>query len=348
MLYKRVRVFRHGGPEVLQVVEEELRPPRAGEARIRVLAAAVTRPDVSVRRGTALYTGTPLEQKLPFTPGYAVIGDIDALGAEVSGVTVGQRVGALTVINGYSEFLYWRADRLIPVPAQVDPAQAVPLILNYVVAYQTLHRVAKARAGETALIIGASGGIGTALLQLGRLTGLSMVGLASASKHAILRAYGAIPIDYRSEDFVAVLSRAEPGGLDVVLDGVMDPTQMRRALGLLRRGGRMVSFGEPASRRALLDILGLTARHRLGSKTLSLYGTSSYFLFDRQLYLEDWATLFRFLEAGKIQPVIAARFPLDQAAAANALLESGQVVGNIVLLAPPLLGDASQTQSAIA
>lgn len=332
MRYRCVRVSRFGGPDVLQIVEQERRPPLAGEVCIRVVAAAVTRPDVSVRRGTALYTGTPLEQKLPFTPGYAVIGDIDALGPGVEGVSVGQRVGVLTVTGGYSELLYWRADRLIPTPADVDPAQAVTLILNYIVAYQTMHRVAKVKAGETTLIIGASGGIGTALLQLGQLAGLRMYGLASAAKQAILRAYGVTPIDYHSQDFRAVLRQAEPDGLDVVLDGVMDPAQVRLALGLLRRGGRVVSFGEPASRRALIDMLGLTVSHRLGGKTLSLYGTSSYFLLNRQPYLEDWATLFRYLQAGKIRPVIAARFPFDQVADANALLESGQAIGNIVLL----------------
>jgi NADPH:quinone reductase-like Zn-dependent oxidoreductase len=208
--------------------------------------------------------------------------------------------------------------------------------LNYIVAYQTMHRVAKVRAGEKALIIGASGGIGTALLQLGRLAGLKMHAIASRSKHAILVEYGATPIDYRTEDFVAVAREAEPGGLDVVLDGMMRLEMMRGALSLLRRGRRMVSFGEPASRRELFRILGLALRTKLtpNGKSLSLYGTSTYFLFDRKPYLDDWATLFQWLAQGKIQPVIAARFPILEAAQANALLESGQVTGNVVLISP--------------
>jgi len=336
MKYHSLLVTQCGGPEVLQVVERELRPPAKGEVRIRVLAATVSRPDVSARRGEALYSGTFLGQKLPFTPGYAVIGDVEAVGENVRDVAVGARVGVLTVIGGYTEVIYWRADRLIPVPAALDPVEAAPLILNYIVAYQTIHRVAKVRAGETALIIGASGGIGTALLQLGALAGLKLYAIASQRKHAILVAYGATPIDYHTQDFVAVIRQAEPGGLDVVLDGVTRLEAMRGALSLLRRGGRMVSFGEPASRGELARILGLALRTKAtpNGKALSLYGTSTYFLFDQKSYLEDWATLFRLLEEGKIKPVIAARFPIVEATHANALLESGEVIGNVVLVSP--------------
>jgi len=284
MKYKSILVTRHGGPEVLQIVEKDLRPPAAGEVCIKVLGAAVSRPDVTVRRGEALYSGTPLAQKLPFTPGYAVIGDVETVGADVRGVAAGDRVGALTVTGGYTEVLYWRSDRLIPVPNSLNPAEAVTLILNYIVAYQALHRSAKVKAGEKALIIGAIGGIGTALLQLSQLAGLKMYAIASKSKHFILVQYGATPIDYRTQDFVEVIRGFESEGLDVVLDG-----------------------------------------------------TSTYFLGNRKPYLEDWTALFKLLEVGKIKPIIAAKFSILEAREANELLESGQVTGNIVLLAPELL-----------
>lgn len=333
MKYRSLIVRKHGGPEVLEVAEHELRPPKKGEVRIRVLAASVSRPDVTVRRGEALYSGTFLGQKLPFTPGYSVIGQVDAVGEGVTQVQPGDRVGVLTVTGGYTEVLYWRADRLIPVPAALDPVQAVPLILNYIVAYQAMHRKAQVKAGNKALIIGASGGIGTALLQLGQLAGLEMYAIASKGKHTILTEYGATPIDYRSQDFFEIIRHSEPHGLDVVLDGMMRIEMMRKALSLLQRGGRMVSFGEPASRAELYRILCLTLRTSLpgSGKSLSLYGTSTYSLFDKKPYLEDWATLFRLLGEGKINPVIAAEFPLLEAAKANSLLESGQVVGNVVL-----------------
>jgi NADPH:quinone reductase-like Zn-dependent oxidoreductase len=337
--YKSVIVTQPGGPEVLQVVENDLRAPAAGEARIKVLAAAVCRPDTTVRTGEALYSGTPLGHKVPFVPGYSVIGVVDAVGEGVSEVAVGDRVGALTVVGGYSEYLYWKSDRLIPVPLTLDPAEAVPLILNYIVAYQVLHRSAKVKAEDKVLIIGASGGIGTALLQLGKLANLKMYGLASPGKHNVLIEYGATPIDYHTQDFVEVIRQAEPDGLDAVLDGMTRLDYIKRGLSLLRRGGTLVSYGEPAGFPALFRVLATFIGVNLwpNGKSFKLYGTSSYFLTNKRPFLEDWATLFRLLEEGKIKPVIANKFPILKAAQANALLESGQVTGNIVLVAPELM-----------
>jgi NADPH:quinone reductase-like Zn-dependent oxidoreductase len=340
MKYKSVAATRMGGPEVLQVVENELRPPNPGEVRIKVLAASVSRPDITIRTGEALYSGTPLGKKFPFVPGYSVIGDVDAVGEGVSEVKPGARVGALTVVGGYTEYLYWKSGWLIPVPATLDPVEAVPLLLNYIVAYQVLHRRAKGKPGERALIIGASGGIGTALLQLGKLAGLKMYGVASKSKHAVLCQYGASPIDYHSQDFCSVIRQAEPGGIDVVFDGMMDMDEIHRGLSLLRRGGRMVSYGEPSGGLASLPkIIGTVLLVNLlpNGKTYSLYGTSTYSLGKKQPFLEDWAILFKLLEEGKIRPVIEKKFPLLEAARANALLESGTVTGNVVLAAQELL-----------
>jgi NADPH:quinone reductase-like Zn-dependent oxidoreductase len=271
-------------------------------------------------------------------PGYAVIGDVDAVGEGVTNVTVGERVGVLTVVGGYTEILYWKSDLLIPVPSTLNPAEAIPLILNYIVAYQALHRSVKVKAGEKALIIGASGGIGTALLQLGRLAGLKMYGIASKSKHSILTEYGATPIDYHTQDFAQFIHQAEPEGLDVILDGMMRLDYIQCGLALLRRGGRIVSFGEPR-RSEFFHVLATVAKTNLFStgKAFKLYGTSFYFIGDKQPFLEDWATLFKLLEEGKIKPVIAAKFPILEAAKANEMLESGQVTGNLVLLAPGLL-----------
>jgi NADPH:quinone reductase-like Zn-dependent oxidoreductase len=344
MLYKSVIANQSGGPEVLKVIENDLRLPAAGEVRIKVLAAAVCRPDVTARSGKALYSGTPLGQKFPFVPGYSVIGDVDAVGEGVTNVVVGERVGVLTIVGGYTEVLYWRRDRLIPVPSALDPAEAVTLILNYIVAYQALHRSVKVKAGEEALIIGASGGIGTALLQLGQLAGLKMYALASKSKHPLLAEYGATLIDYHTQDFVEFIRQAEPEGIDVILDGMMGLDTIQRGLSVLRRGGRLVSFGEPR-RSEFFRILATAAKTALfpTGKSFKLYGTSFYFVGDKQPFLEDWAILFELLAEGKIKPIIAAKFPILEAARANELLESGQVAGNLVLLAPELL--PGQTRS---
>ncbi len=339
MKYRSVAATKFGGPQVLRVIENNLRKPTAKEVCIKVEAAAVCRPDVTVRNGNSLYSGTPLGQKVPFVPGYAVIGTVEATGKDVHQVEFGDRVGVLTVVGGYSEYLYWQSDRLIPVPTTVDPVEAVPMILNYIVAYQTMHRSAKVKAGEKVLIIGASGGIGTAFLQLGKLAGLKMYGLASAKKHTILKEYGATPIDYRQQNFADFIHHAEPDGLDAIFDGMMRFDYIQVALSLLRSDGRMVSFGEPENFSSLFRILLKMAATNLqqNKKSFKLYGTSSYFLFDKKPYLEDWATLFKLMEEGKITPVIAAKYLITEAAKANKFLESGEVIGNIVLAAPELL-----------
>jgi NADPH:quinone reductase-like Zn-dependent oxidoreductase len=339
MKYKKVIVSKRGGPEVLQVVEEDLRDPAAGEVRVKILATPVCLPDVQARYGQS-----PSAPKTPFVPGYTVIGIIDAIGPkkgysnqDAADVSVGDRVAALTVYGGYAEYIILDKGQLIPVPADLDPAEAAIIILNYIVAYQTLHRSARVKAGDKVLIIGASGGIGTAFLQLGRLAGLKMYGLASANKHPILREYGAIPIDYHSQDFVEVIRHVEPNGLDAVLDG-MGGDYFKRGLSVLRRGGICVEYGNPLSFPALLRLVGKTLLFNLllNGKTAKLYGTSTS-RFGRQSYMEDWAALFKLLTEGKIKPVIEHKYSILEAAQANARLESGQVIGNIVLLTPELL-----------
>jgi NADPH:quinone reductase-like Zn-dependent oxidoreductase len=337
--YKSVIVTKRGGPEGLQVIENDLRPPSAGEARIKILATPVCGPDISSR-----YGHTPFAPRVPFVPGYAIIGVVDAVsrpkrppGEGVTNTAVGDRVAALTVYGGYAEYIFLGERQLIPVPTTLDPAEAVTLILNYIVAYQTLHRSARVKAGDKVLIIGASGGIGSAFLQLGKLADLRMYGIASKSKHHILTEYGATPIDYHTQDFVEVIRQAEPDGLDAVFDG-MGGDYFKRGFSVLRRGGTLVGYGNPLSFSRMLYLLGQVILFNLlpNGKSAKYYGTGASRL-NRWPFLEDWATLFKLLEEGKIKPVIAKKFLILKAAQANTLLEGGQVIGNIVLLAPELL-----------
>ena len=330
--YKSVVVPRRGGPEVLQIVENDLREPSNDEVRVKVLAVPVCLPDVEARYGR-----TPFAVKMPFVPGYAVIGVADAKGEGITRVAEGHRVAALTTYGGYSEYVYLGEDQLIPVPSTIDPTEAAPLILNYIVAYQTLHRSARVKAGDKVLIIGASGGIGTAFLQLGKLADLRMYAIASKRKHHIVREYGATPIDYRTQDFVEVIRRAEPDGLEAVFDGI-GGDYIKRGFSLLRRGGTFVGYANPLSLSRTFRFLGQVVLFNLlpNGKSAKYYGTGASRL-NRTPFLEDWAVLFKLLEEGKIKPVIMETFPLLEASQANALLESGEVVGNIVLLAPELL-----------
>jgi len=326
MAYKSIVVTQRGGLEGLRIMENELRPPLAEEARIRVVAAPVCQDDIAVRIGNR-----PFLKKPPFVPGYACIGIVDAVGENVRGTAAGDRVAALTNYGSHAEYVYWDAHKLVHVPEGLDPAEAVTLILNYLVAYQILHRVAQVKAGDKVLIIGASGGVGTAFLQLGQLAGLKMYGLASAAKQATLARYGATAIDYRTEDFVEVIRQAEPDGLQYVFNG-MGEEYFERGLAVLQRGGTLVAYGAPQSfARFLLLVAKLVLYNLLpNGKRIEGYGTHRL---GEDLFKEDWAELFELLQNGQIDPIVAGTFPILEAEKAYALLESGAVSGNLVLLA---------------
>src|SRR5215469_3638320 len=210
---ERVVITGVGGPEVLKLVEEELPTPGPREVRVKVLAAGVAFADVLMRH--KLYPAAP---PFPFAPGYDIVGEIDAIGDGIGEFQLRQRVAALTMVGGYSQYTLVPAAHLVPVPGRVDPAEAVSLVLNYVTAYQMLHRIAALRAGQTVLIHSAAGGVGTSALQLGKIAGLNMFGTASQPKHDLVSALGAVPIDYRSENFVQRIRQLVPEGLDCVLD----------------------------------------------------------------------------------------------------------------------------------
>jgi len=290
----------------------------------------VCQDDIAARVGNR-----PFLPKTPFVPGYSVLGIVEAIGEAVTSVAVGDRVAALTNLGGHAEHIFWSEERLVQVPSNLDPAEAVVLILNYTVAYQVMHRVSRVKAGHNVLIVGASGGVGTAFLQLGHLANLKMYGLASPSKHTLLTALGAIPIDYHTQDFVEVIRGAEPDGLDFVFNGMAEE-YLVRGLAVLRRGGTLVHYGAPQS---LWRFLLLLARFVIlnllpNGKSVRGYGTHRV---DIKLLKEDWQVLFKLLEEGKIKPIIQEKLPILEAARANELLESGQVAGNVVLLAPELL-----------
>ena len=333
MKYKNITVTKRGGPEVLQITENDLRPPATGEARIKVLAVVVGQTDVNYRYGYS-----PLSPKIPFVPGYEIMGVVDAVGDGVTKVVVGDRVSALTGDGGYTEFIYLELEHLVQVPNSLDPAEVVTLTLNYVTAFQMLHRVAKVKTGDKVFINGASGGVGTALLQLGKLAGLKMFGTASQNKHDILTDLGAIPIDYRAQNFAEVIHQTEPDGLDIVFEG-MGGEHTDRALAVLRRGGKLVTYAAPTGFGSLvLGLIKLIFFNLMpNGKTIEFYGITALYMRDKKPFMEDLPLLCNLLKEGKIKPVISAKLPILEARKANEMLESGQVTGNVVLLAPELL-----------
>jgi NADPH2:quinone reductase len=237
MRQTKIVVTRYGGPDVISVAEQECPAPTAGEVRVKVLAAGVSLPDVLAREG--VHPETP---RVPYTPGWDLVGIVDQIGAGVSGFALGQIVAAMPISGCYTQYVCLPQGKFIPVPAGLDPAEAVAVILNYTTAYQMLHRSAKVKPGQRVLIHGASGGVGTALLQLGRLAGVEMYGTCSAQAADVVRELGAIPIDYRNSDFVQEIRRLTGDGVDAVFDGI-GGDNLWRSRKALREGGRVVVYG---------------------------------------------------------------------------------------------------------
>src|SRR5581483_9070650 len=203
----------------------------------------------------------PETPRVPFTPGWDLIGAVDRLGAGVAGFEPGQMVAALPISGAYAEFVCLPPRELVPVPSGLDPAEAVSLVLNYVTAYQMLHRSATVRPGQRALIHGAAGGVGSALLQLGRLAGLTMYGTCSARGAAVVSGLGGFPIDYQHLDFVQEIRRLAGEGVDVVFDGI-GGTHIWRSRAALRPGGRVVAYGLTGSLRGGRLASGRPGRRR--------------------------------------------------------------------------------------
>ena len=343
MRHRRVIVVHYGGPDALQVLEEECPEPGRGEARVKVLAAGVALPDIMARQG--VHPETP---PLPFTPGWDLVGVVERLGEAVSGVELGQIVAAMPIHGAYAEFVCLPQRELVPVPPGLDAAETVSLVLNYITAYQMLHRSAKVRPGQRVLIHGASGGVGTALLQLGRLAGLEMYGTCSARGTAVVSELGAIPIDYRNQDYVKEVRRLTDEGVDAVFDPI-GGAHLWHSRTALRRGGRVVGYGNTTSLRDGLGAGGEGRRNRLhGIPIYALYIAGGWLLPGRKrvvpysiqtlkrlqpaLFRQDLIALLDLLQQDKIKPLIAHRFPLAEARRAQELLERGGVIGKIALV----------------
>jgi NADPH:quinone reductase-like Zn-dependent oxidoreductase len=352
--HTRVVVTHYGGPEALLVVEEECPEPKDGEVRVRVQAAGVSLPDIMAREG--VHPETP---PAPFTPGWDLVGVVDRLGPGVSGVEAGQTVAAMPISGAYAEFVCLPQDELVPVPAGLDAAETVSLVLNYITAYQMLHRSAEVKPGQRVLIHGAAGGVGTALLQLGRLADLEMYGTCSLRGASVVSDLGGIPIDYRQQDFVKEIHRLTGEGVDIVFDPI-GGAHLWHSRKALRPGGRVVGYGLTTSLRGQ----GLTSsrpgrRQRFrGTAIFGLYIAGGWLLPGRKRvvpysiqflkrrrpaqFRQDLIALLDLLEQKKIKPLVAQRLPLAEARHAHELLEKGGVTGKIVLVRNGPSLDASE------
>jgi NADPH:quinone reductase len=344
MRHTRIIVTHYGGPEELRVVEEECPEPKHGEVRVKVLAAGVALPDVMMREG--IHPETP---PLPFTPGWDLVGMVDQLGDGISGVEPGQIVAALPISGAYAEFVCLPQRELVSVPSGLDAAEAVTLVLNYITAYQMLHRSAKVGPGQRVLIHGAAGGVGSALLQLGHLAGLEMYGTCSSRGASVVSDLGGIPIDYRHLDFVKEIRRLTSEGVDVVFDGI-GGSHVWRSREALRPGGKAVIYGLTSSLRGGRLASGRSGRrHRFreiamlglpiagswllpGRKRMVPYSIQWFKRLRPAWFRQDLIVLLDLLQQQKIKPLVAQRLSLADARHAHELLGQGGVTGKIVLV----------------
>lgn len=327
-----------GEPEQVQVHERPAPEPGPGQALVAVEATGVSFAEQQMRRGK-YYDQPPF----PFVPGYDLVGTVQGVGHGVDPSWLGRRVAALTKIGGWASEAALEVGDLVPVPAGVDPAEAETLVVNGVTAWRMLHRVARVKAGQTILVLGANGGVGSTLVQLARHAGVRVIGTAAAGHHAAVRALGAEPIDYRSDDVPGQVRALAPQGVDAVFDHVGGPGIVD-SYRLLAPGGTLVGYGTAATRdrrgNPRLPVLMLLARLTWWNLLPNGHRATFFNLWAghrrRAAYQarlrEDLEAVFGLLADGALTPQVAARLPLREAGAALRLAESGTVTGKVVLI----------------
>lgn len=335
-----IAMHRFGGPEVLCRETTAIAEPGPGEVRLRVTHAGVSATDVEIRRGAY-----PFRLTFPLVPGYDVVGTVDALGEGVTSPAMGTRVAALTEQGGYAEYVCTLARDVVEAPAEVDSAEAVTLVLNYTTAYQMLHRVARVRPGQTVLIYGATGGVGSALTELALAAGLRVLATARGSRGDDLAARGVETIDRTKHDVPARVRELAPEGIDAVFEGRAE--RWLDNYRLLARGGHLVAYGLGADQPSRLRFFARLIPRMLGLALLWAWpdGRSAHFYGIRPskkgnpaAFRADLAELLGRLAKGQLSPRVADRIPLERAAEAHARLERGDVVGKLVLSCLPTSG----------
>lgn len=332
-----------GEPESLRPRHRTLPAPGPGEALVRMEATGVSFAEQQMRRGK--YYDQP---SFPFVPGYDLVGVVEQVGPADGGgapaVRSGQRVAALTKTGGWAERVMLDAGDLVPLPDGLDPVAAETAIVNGATAWRMLHRSARVRSGQTIVVLGAAGGVGSLLVQLAHHAGVAVIGVAGERQRAAVEALGATFVDRRSDDLLARVRELAPEGVAAVFDhvggaGIVGSWRM------LARGGTLVSYGTAATKdlpgNPRLPVLKLLGRLLLWNALPN--GRSAHFFNlwagrrRRDRYRAelraDLQRVFALLADGTLRAQVAARFPLSDAAAALRFAETGGHAGKVVIVA---------------
>jgi len=322
---KAFRFYEHGGPEVLRFEDVEIGAPGPREVRILNVAVAVNYRDVLMRRGVHAV------KSLPSAIGLESAGIIDAIGPDVNGLVVGERVAYAGMPEGsYAELRIVPARRVIALPAAIDERTAASMMIRGMTARCLLHDTYKVQRGDTILIHAAAGGVGLIICQWAKHLGAMVIGTVSSDEKAeVARAHGCDhPIVYTREDFADRVREITGGeGVPVVYDSVGKAT-FEGSLRCLRRRGLMASFGEASGDPDPMPPRRLGA---LGSIYLTHPSVSNYTATRAEL-LSAAHDLFAMVASGKIKIEISRTYPLQEAPRAHADIESRKTTGSIVML----------------
>lgn len=323
-------------PAGLQIRTRPLLPPETGEAVVKVEASGVSMAEQAMRRGR--YPGQP---KFPFVPGYDLVGTVQSVGANVNPDLIGQRVAALTKTGGWTSHAVLPAADLVAVPDGLDPAEVETLAVNGITAWQMLHRKARVRPGQTILVHGANGGVGSTLIQLARHANIRVICTASPRHHQALRDLGVLPLDYKDPNLAARVQELAPNGVEAVFDHV-GGASLRRSYRLLAPRGTLVSYSLLKNTGPMIPAF-LAMLIRLGCWNLLPNGHAASFYnvwaghllqptrFHARLRA-DLTSVLNLLADGTLSAQVAARFPLSQAREAMELAESHTALGKVILI----------------
>jgi len=318
---KAIRVQEFGGPEVLRLEEVPDPRPGRGEVLVRVRAVGVNPVDTYIRSGQY-----PMKPPLPYTPGSDAAGDVEAVGEGVTGFRTGDRVYIYRSVTGaYAEKVLCTEAQVHPLPKKASYAQGAAIGVPYTTAYRAIFHKAQARPGEMVLVHGASGGVGTAAVQLGRAAGMTVVGTAGSDKgkELVAREGAHHVVDHSAPDAQDQLMKLTGGrGFDVILE-MLANKNLGRDLTMLNKFGRVVVIGS----RGAVEI---DARNIMG-RDGSIIGMTSFNISDQDLSSIQ-AALVGGLESATLRPVIGQELPLRDAARAHEAVMKPGAYGKIVLI----------------
>ncbi|HEV2265408.1 MAG TPA: NAD(P)H-quinone oxidoreductase [Stellaceae bacterium] len=321
-----IEIREPGAPDVLHLAKRPMPKPGAGEVLIKVEAAGVNRPDVAQRQGS--YPPPPGASDIP---GLEIAGSVVALGLGVHGLKVGDKVCALVTGHGYAEYCAAPAVQCLPVPKGFSMIEAAALPETFFTVWTNLFERGGLKRGESVLIHGGTSGIGTTAIQLARAFGAKDIFATAGSddKCKACEKLGATrAIDYKREDFVKVVKEATGNrGVDLILDMVCGP-YVPRNISALAVDGRCVTIALLGGNLAEVNFgVVMMKRLTLTGSTLRARAVEQKGVIAQALKREVWPLL----DAGKVKPVIHKTFPLKDAAAAHALMESSAHIGKLVL-----------------